>query len=285
MNKKILFTVVISVVALLLFQKEERFQESFSKLTLPIKHFYLEFSNDIIEKFEKYTKQAQRIKQLQEENILLRKYLYQQKMTINQLEEYSHSKLQKYVHDENVIQVQTISYKKINDFSSIYLTNSNQLKNDKIYGLIQKNVAAGIAIKTDNLLEGILLSNEKCQFSTFIGEKRMPGIAKGVDEKTMEINFIPKWSKIEVGDKVVTSGLDNIFLANIPVGKVKKILTRSTYKTAIIETYANVLHPEYFYLVKKVPIQVYDVNQTKKSDEENLTKPKKNKGSKKAARH
>jgi len=282
MNKKIIFTVVISVIALLLFQKEERFQESFSKVTLPIKEMYLDFANSTTQKFEKYTNQAERIDQLKAENVLLRKYLYQQKMTINQLEQYSHSKLEKYIHDDNVLQVQTISYKKINDFSNIYLTNPKHLKNDKIYGLIQKNVAAGIAIKKDNLLEGILLSNEKCQFSTFIGKKKMPGIAKGIDEKTMEINFIPKWSKISIGDKVVTSGLDNIFLANIPVGTVKKVLTRSTYKTAIIQTYANVLHPEYFYLVKKVPIQVYDINQSKSMIENNKTASK---AIKKRSRH
>ncbi len=108
----------------------------------------------------------------------------------------------------------------------------------------------------------MLLSNEKCQFSTFVGEDRMPGIAKGIDEKRMEVNFIPKWSKISVGDKVITSGVDNIFLANIPVGVVSEVVTRSTYKTAIIETYADVLHPNYFYLVKKVPIHIYDTNTT-----------------------
>ncbi len=164
--------------------------------------------------------------------------------------------------NRDVIRIQTISYKKLNDFSYIYLTGEGTLKDDKIYGLIQRDVAAGIAIKNGEHLEGILLSNEKCQFSTFVGEDRMPGIAKGIDEKRMEVNFIPKWSKISVGDKVITSGLDNIFLANIPVGVVSEVVTRSTYKTAIIETYADVLHPNYFYLVKKVPIHIYDTNTT-----------------------
>ena len=181
-------------------------------------------------------------------------------MSITKLEQYSNSKIKKYDINENILHIQTLSYKKINDFSYIYLTNSKELKEDKIYGLIQKNVAAGIAIKNDNRLEGILLSNEKCQFSTFIGEKNMPGIAKGIDEKTMEVNFIPKWSKIAIGDKVVTSGLDNIFLANIPVGTVSKILTRSTYKTAIINTYADILRPDYFYLVKKVPMEIQSID-------------------------
>ncbi len=260
MNRKLVFIILLSLASLSLFQKEEKFQETFSIVTLPVKEWYLNITNQVYDIWEKYTKQADSIERLKKENILLRKYLYSQKMSITKLEQYSNSKIKKYDINENILHIQTLSYKKINDFSYIYLTNSKELKEDKIYGLIQKNVAAGIAIKNDNRLEGILLSNEKCQFSTFIGEKNMPGIAKGIDEKTMEVNFIPKWSKIAIGDKVVTSGLDNIFLANIPVGTVSKILTRSTYKTAIINTYADILRPDYFYLVKKVPMEIQSID-------------------------
>jgi len=280
MNKKFIFILVISLISLLLFQKEKKFQESFSVITLPIKTWYLDITNQVDNTLDKYTNQADSIEELKKENVLLRKYLYNQKLTINQLQEYSNTKVDKYDFNDNVLHIQTISYKKINDFSYIYLTNNDELKEDKIYGLIQKNVAAGIAIKSENQLEGILLSNEKCQFSTFIGEKNMPGIAKGIDEKTMEVNFIPKWSKITIGDKVVTSGLDNIFLANIPVGTVSKVLTRSTYKTAIIKTYADIFHPNYFYLVKKVPIQIHDLNRTL-LQEENTTIPDEEKKKKK----
>ncbi|MCK4440546.1 MAG: rod shape-determining protein MreC [Sulfurovaceae bacterium] len=270
MNKKIIFTVIVLTVALLFFKKEEQFQENFATISLPIKNVYLDITNSINGTIDKYISQADSIENLKKENILLRKYLYNQKTIINQLEQYNKVKVKKFDINPNIIRIQTLSYKKLNDFSYIYLTYNNKiLKEDKIYGLIQKNVVAGIAIKANNKLEGILISNEKCQFSTFIGKKKMPGIAKGINENTMEVNFIPKWSKISVGDKVVTSGLDNIFLANIPVGTVSKVLTRSTYKTAIIKTYADVLHPNYFYLVKKVPIQIHDLNKTLQKDENN----------------
>ncbi len=264
MNKKLIFVTLIILASLLLFKKEEKFQENFSFISLPIKRLYLNITNNINDTIDKYINQSNTVENLKKENFLLRKYLYNQKMTINQLEQYSKSKMLKYDNDDNILQIQMLSYKKLNDFSYIYLTGgeNKDLKENKIYGLIQKDVVAGIAIKKDNRLEGILLSNDKCQFSTFIGKKNMPGIAKGIDEKTMEVNFIPKWSKISVGDKVVTSGLDNIFLANIPVGVVAKVLTRSTYKTAIINTYADILHPNYFYLVKKVPIEIHDINRT-----------------------
>ena len=271
-NKKFLFVIILLIFAFLLFQKEESFQKLFARLTLPIKTYYIDTAEGFKNSLDKHTFQAKSIEELKEENILLRKYLYEQKMTINELQRYGKFKFKKFNNNENILRIQTLSYRKLNDFSIIYLSNSNKLKNDKIYGLIQRNVAAGIAIKKEDLLEGFLLSNEKCQFSTFIGKHKMPGIAKGVDETTMEINFIPKWSKISIGDKVVTSGLDNIFLANIPVGTVTKILTRSTYKTAIIRTDADVLHPDYFYLVKKVPITIYDLNTSKQKLEVNQTK-------------
>ena len=272
MNKKLIFIALIVLASFVVFQKEEEFQKEFSFISIPVKKFFLGIENSLKSYVDTYFNQVDTIKKLKEENILLRKYLYHQEMIIEELENYSKSKVKQYDANSDVLRIQTISYKKLNDFSYIYLTGGERLQEDKIYGLIQKDVAAGIAIKNGDNLEGILLSNEKCQFSTFVGEDRMPGIAKGIDEKTMEVNFIPKWSKISIGDKVVTSGLDNIFLANIPVGVVTKVLTRSTYKTAIIKTYADVLHPNYFYLVKKVPVQIYDTNSTLLIGDDNKTK-------------
>ena len=263
MNSKSILIIILVISTLLLLKKEEIFQNNFALITLPIKESYLNLSNDIHNTMDRFSNQSKSIEKLKEENILLRKYLYQQKMSIIQLEQLNNFSQQKFNLHKNIIRVQTISYKKLNDFSQIYLTKGNELEKDKIYGLIQKNVAAGIAIKNEGPLKGVLLSNQECQFSTFIGEENTPGIAKGIDAQSMEINFIPKWSKIAIGDKVVTSGLDNIFLPNIPVGTVTKIITKSTYKTAIIKTYADILHPNFFYLVKEVLYQPEEINITK----------------------
>jgi len=270
-NSKFIFITILVISTLLLLKKEESFQDKFALLILPLKESYLNLSNNISNKIDKFSQQSESIERLKEENILLRKYLYQQKMNIIQLQQLNGFTEQKFDLDKNIIRVQTISYKKLNDFSQIYLTKGKELKKNKIYGLIQKNVATGIAIKNEGPLKGILLSNPICQFSTFIGTKKTPGIAKGIDAQSMEVNFIPKWSKINIGEKVTTSGLDNIFLPNIPVGVVTKVITKSTYKTAIIKTYADVLHPNFFYLVKEVLHQPKEINTTKLKLENNIT--------------
>jgi len=273
-NSKKIFLSLFIVIIIFLLRKEESFQDKFATFTLPIKESYLNLTNHIKEAKEQYLNQADSIKKFKSENLLLRKYLYQQKIRIVKLEALHTYNEERFNLHKNILRVQTISYKKLNDFSQIYLTKGSELQKDKIFGLIQKNVAAGIAIKTDEPLKGILLSNEECQFSTFIGEQKRPGIAKGINAQSMEVNFIPKWSKINIGDKVVTSGLDNIFLPNIPVGVVTKVITKSTYKTAIIKIYADVLHPNFFYLVKKVTHKAEDLNISATTPDNNNTKLK-----------
>jgi rod shape-determining protein MreC len=273
-NSKLLFLSLVIISIVFLLRKEESFQNKFELLTLPIKESYLNISNNIKRSKDKYLTQADSIEKLEHDNILLRKYLYQQKIRIIELEDLHKNNVKRFNIHENILRVQTISYKKLNDFSQVFLTKGDKLKKDKIFGLIQKNVAAGIAIKTDGPLKGILLSNEACQFSTFIGEKKRPGIAKGIDAQSMEVNFIPKWSQINIGDKVITSGLDNIFLPNIPVGIVTKVITKSTYKTAIIKIHADVLHPNFFYLVKEVIHKPKDINISATTPDHNISHSK-----------
>ncbi len=274
-TSRLVIFVLFILFGIFLLRQEETFQDKFAIISLPIKEYYLEITNSIKDSTDKYLKQAESIKELKKENILLRKYLYQQKINIVKLKQVTQFNEKKFNNHNNILRVQTISYKKLNDFSQIYLTKSSELGEDKIYGLIQKNVAAGIAIKENGTLKGILLSNPICQFSTFIGKDKTPGIAKGIDAENFEVNFIPKWSTINVGDKVLTSGMDNIFLPNIPVGEVTNIITKSTYKTAIVKTYADVLHPNFFYLVKEVLQQQSDINSSQIEQDNNSTKEKK----------
>jgi len=257
-------------IVLFVFREDKVVHDFYLRATLPIKKGYSNITDAIDRKYEQYFDQAERIAQLNKDNEKLQKYIYGQKTQLDQMKEFKKSQESQLEFDKNILRVKTISYKNMNNFSVIYLSNGDDIPNsekeDKFYGLISKNLAAGIAVKRENLLEGILLSDPNCQFSVFIGENRTPGITKGMFGNKIEVNFIPKWSKIKVGDKVVTSGLDRIFIPNVPVGKVVSIDTKSAYKTAIIDVYANVSNPTYFYLIKNVsyiPTLTMEYNRTK----------------------
>ncbi|MBT8348161.1 MAG: rod shape-determining protein MreC, partial [Sulfurovum sp.] len=166
---------------------------------------------------------------------------------------------------KNISITDTISYVKLNSFSQIMLTKPKGLIEDKLYGLIQDSVVAGTARVHNNQLYGYLTSDEKCRFSVFIGKTKAPGIALGLRENEMIIKFIPKWHKIKEGDNVVTSGLDGIFFADLPVGLVTKVEVQSSYTVAHIKTYSDIFHPKTFFLIndaKATLTEDYDSNST-----------------------
>jgi rod shape-determining protein MreC len=154
---------------------------------------------------------------------------------------------------------------KLNSFSQIILTKPKGIEEDKLYGLIQGNVVAGTAKVHNNQLYGYLTSDKKCRFSVFIGETEAPGIALGSVENEMVVKFIPKWHVIQEGDAVVTSGLDGIFFAGLPVGVVTKVEIQSAYTVAHIKTYSDIFHPKTFFLIndaKASLMEGYDSNNT-----------------------
>lgn len=242
---------LLLVLTVLLTHNGGRITDTLLNIINPIKQSYTNFTQDIEDTSQSYLFQQESIERLNKENRTLRKRLLSQTHYIEQIKN-----IYKVLPDLrdvpllNISLLETISYVKLNSFSQIILTKPKMLNTDKIYGLIQGKVVAGIARVKNNQLYGYLTSDTKCRFTVFIGEDQIPGIAIGIQNNEMKIKFIPKWAKIQKGDLVSTSGLDNIFFAGIPVGVVTKIEVQSSYKVAYIKTYNDIYHPRIFFLIK-----------------------------------
>jgi len=216
----------------------------------PIKQKYQSITQEIEDKTQSYIFQKESIERLSSENIILRKRLLEQMHYIKKVKDiYDILPHLSKIPRASVSITETISYVKLNSFSQIILTKPKGLVKDKLYGIIQKNVVAGTAMVLSNQLYGYLTSDKKCRFSVFIGESEAPGIALGHKRNEMIVKFIPKWHHIKVGEKVFTSGLDDIFFANIPVGIVSKVEVQSSYSVAHIKTYSDIFHPKTFFLI------------------------------------
>ncbi|NPA27739.1 MAG: rod shape-determining protein MreC [Epsilonproteobacteria bacterium] len=249
MKKKGFLLLFIFILLFIIFTKYNgKVKSFFLDFINPLKIAYLHFQN----LGDSYFKQQESIIKLQKENKELRKKLLEQKFYIEQL-----SKIYKLVPSlakkpyKSIYVVDTISYVKLNKFNEIMLTTPKNFKfqEKKLYGLIQKDVVAGVAEFKDNKLYGYLLSNPKATFSVVIGEDRVNGIAQGDNINGMVIKYIPRWSKVRIGDIVRTSGLDNIFFPNIPVGVITQVKTLDRYKMAKIKIYANIEKPSMFLLI------------------------------------
>ncbi len=149
----------------------------------------------------------------------------------------------------NLYLIKVISYAKFGDLYKFWI-DFNNFDENKIYGLIQNGFVAGIVINKNSKPLALLNGDEKCSYAVSIGKNSAPGIIKGVAGKNKIIaDFIPSWIEVEVGDEVVTSGLDNIFFGGIKVGVVTQIEYSQGYKVATIKPYANIFNPSYFYVV------------------------------------
>jgi len=254
MKTKILVIILLLLLlAIVLTNKNGQIVDILLSVINPVKQTYTNVTREVGDRSQSYVYQKENIQKLSKENKFLRKRLLEQKHYIQQVSDlYKKIPSLEKIPRRSVEIVQTISYVKLNSFSQVILTKPQNLnsREDRLYGLIQGSVVAGVARVHNNNLYGALVSNEKCRFSVFVGKKRAAGIAMGINAKQMYVKFIPKWSKIEPGDEVLTSGLDTIFFANIPVGVVERVEVESSYKVAYIKAYADVLHPDYFYLIK-----------------------------------
>ncbi|WP_295419134.1 rod shape-determining protein MreC [Sulfurovum sp.] len=265
-TRLVIIVILLLILTVLLTRNDERIADTLLGIINPIKQNYKSISQDIEDKSHSYIFQKESIEKLSKENRILRKLLLEQTHYIKQIKNIYEvfPKLSRLpVH--NISIAETISYVKLNSFSQIILTKPKALTEGKLYGLIQGTVVAGTAKVHNNQLYGYLTSDDKCRFSVFIGKDQAPGIAMGVEQNEMIIKFIPKWHKVNVGEKVVTSGLDDIFFAGIPVGVVQKVEIQSSYKVAHIKTYSDIFHPKTFFLInnaKPTLAQNFDSNAT-----------------------
>jgi len=249
MKKRSLLLLIVLTILFVIFTKYNGIAKSFLiDFINPIKIAYLKFT-DIS---DSYLKQQENILKLEKENRKLNKLLIEQSNYIEQL-----SKIYKLIPSlvkkpyKNIYIINTISYVKLNKLNELMLTTPKNFKfqEKKPYGLMQNDVASGIAQYKNGKLYGYLLSNPKCTFSVMIGNKEISGVAQGDNRGGMTIKFIPRWSKVQIGDIVKTSGLDNIFFPNIPVGTVTDIKLLDRYKEATVKVFANLSKPSAFFLI------------------------------------
>ena len=147
--------------------------------------------------------------------------------------------------------VRTISYEEMGNLNRIWLE-VEDFNSSKIYGLTYKELVAGIVISENERALGLLNKDIKSSYAVYVGDNKAPGIAHGNNTQYLMVRFIPAWFKIEKGDEVTTSGLDNIFFKGLKVGKVISVTKSQGYQNALVMPYYKANNPNYFHMIIKV---------------------------------
>jgi rod shape-determining protein MreC len=251
MKTRVVFFFIVLFLVVLFASKENSYvKDKILLLITPIKEFYTQSVGNILKFKEQYLHQKTNIERLSNENKQLKAYLIEQTNYLIQIDKLFDiiPSLERLPH-KSITLVQPIGYTKLNSYSTILINRPKAITQDRIYGLMQNSSVVGTAQMSNGILYGHLLASTNCRFSVHIGKSKAPGVAIGQKEGVLKIEYIPKWSKIQEGDVVKTSGADKIFFANVPVGKVKNIKIKSSYKTAIVEPFANYLDIDYLFLI------------------------------------
>ena len=241
MNKKFLFFILTTLLLIIYaFEIDTSIHKGLNTINNTFKSYWVSSYISIEDTLEQYFNQKDTIKNLKEENAKL-------KLTniVLQKELYNKNSLKR--KEETLEKAYVLSYVEFDDFSSVWLDYETPYKD--FMGLILNDSVAGIAKSKDNKVIGYLNGNEKCNYTVYIGEAKAPAIIHSIkNSQNLKAKYIPLWSKINVGDMVVTSGMDNIFFEGLKVGKVLKIDKKPEALEAIIQPSINVLNKRNFFL-------------------------------------
>ncbi len=147
--------------------------------------------------------------------------------------------------------VRTLSYVRFGDPHRVWIE-METFDPKRVYGLLYRGYAAGIVVSNDKRPIALLNGDVKSSYAVNVGTSMAPGIVRGNNSRRLVVEFIPTWIPIAVGDEVLTSGLDRIFMAGLKVGKVVSITKASGYQSAVIEPYFYGKNPAYFHVITQV---------------------------------
>jgi rod shape-determining protein MreC len=252
MNKRlILFFLLLSIFIAYTTNFDNFLKFRLSKFNINIQDIYVDFLVKAQDRLDQYSNQAKHIEELKSQIKQNQKYkaLYKIELTKNQ-ELLQVLKL-KQEHKVDFQLVRVLSYIDLKDKTKVILNNLD-LPLDKIYPLVSLDgFSSAIALKQNNKTIALLNQNKKCNYTVFIGEKQISGITSGATrDNKMLIRFIPIWKHINIGDEVITSGMDKIFPYGIKVGKVLSIKSKENTQEVLIKPYATTLNTRYFYIIK-----------------------------------
>ncbi|CBG39312.1 rod shape-determining protein MreC [Helicobacter mustelae] len=248
------FLLVCFCLSLLFFGFKTEVRKEIFTLTDPINVYYHNIAASLKNAYEKFFNQAEAIafyKQKYDEYEML---LLQLKEKQNQIDELLSIYPQLDLFSKNIfIPAMVSSYVDFFQYDRVWLYTKNDYPSDGIFGIVRDGKALGIAVVQEGRLLGLFNGNEKCSYSVFIGAQKVPALVHFNPEEKGEIlaDFIPQNYEVHEGDEVVTSGLDGIFIQNIPVGKITKVMSSSGYITASIKAYASKRAPIFLFLIDR----------------------------------
>ncbi len=252
MNKK-LFSFLLLLIILFIgaVYYTNNIQSPILSLTHKIQNIYFDTKIFINDTIQKHLNQAKHIQKMQDRLKQCNKNFLVMQQLKSQLKQLLQDQSSTLTLNPDIELIHALSYVKFDNFNRLWISMPD-FNSSKIYGLVYKNDVAGIIVAKDNKPMALLNQDPKCAYPVFIGSNNVPGIAYGNNNGTIIVNYIPLWMHIKVGDKVTTSGRENLFFQGLNVGTIIKTSQEQGYRQAIVRPYFVQHGISYFYAIRRV---------------------------------
>ena len=107
-------------------------------------------------------------------------------------------------------------------------------------GVITPDGIVGKVIETfSNTSQVLLITDKEGGAGAMLAASRNQGAVGGTGEPLLEMKYIANDDKVDVGESVVTSGMDRIFPRDLPVGTVAEVKPGNPFKVIRLRPAAN----------------------------------------------
>ncbi len=90
-----------------------------------------------------------------------------------------------------------------------------------------------------------LISNTDSSIGVLLESSRLPGVLRGLGDQRLSLQYISNTEQVNVGERIVTSGLDGIYPKGIPVGKVVESRKgKSVFREIEVEPFSDLIRTE-----------------------------------------
>jgi rod shape-determining protein MreC len=123
---------------------------------------------------------------------------------------------------------------------TIYLDRGERDGIQKNMGVITPDGIVGKVIETfSNTSQVLLLTDRDSGVGAMLAESRIQSPVGGTGEPRLEMKYVANDDKVEIGERVVTSGMDRIFPRDLPVGTIAEVKAGNPFKMIRVQPAAN----------------------------------------------
>ncbi len=111
--------------------------------------------------------------------------------------------------------------------------------------LSDRGVVGRVILVSRNHCQVQLITNADASTGVMVEGSRAPGVLRGVGGPLLNLEYISNTEQVNVGDTVISSGLDGIFPKGLPVGKITASdRGKSGFRSIHVEVFADLVHLE-----------------------------------------